>query len=113
MKSDLKDKAIFLRKAGYSYSHIQKEIVVSKSTLCLWLSDIPYKPNAEMLLKLDKARLASAQAKKNLKDKSFLEASIEAGKEVGLLSNRDLFMLGLGVYIGEGTKTHDIIRVIN
>lgn len=39
---------------------------------------------------------------------------MEAGaKEIGPLSKRDLWLLGLGVYIGEETKDYDIIRVIN
>ena len=33
--------------------------------------------------------------------------------EVGTLSKRDLWMLGLGLYIGEGAKTIEAIRISN
>ena len=32
---------------------------------------------------------------------------------MGVLSDRDLFMLGIGLYIGEGSKSHGHVRVIN
>ncbi|MFC1775571.1 hypothetical protein ACFLY0_01820 [Patescibacteria group bacterium] len=37
----------------------------------------------------------------------------EAKKDIGRINNRDLFMLGLGLYIGEGAKTQSLIRMIN
>ena len=37
----LKQKAIELRKRGFSYSHIRKEVKVSKSTLSIWLAGMP------------------------------------------------------------------------
>jgi hypothetical protein len=33
--------------------------------------------------------------------------------DIGKMSKRDLFMFGLGLYLGEGAKTHDITRVVN
>ena len=41
------------------------------------------------------------------------KAKEEARKEIGEITKRDLFMLGIGIYIGEGAKTFDIVRVIN
>ena len=32
---------------------------------------------------------------------------------VGKLSSRDLFMLGIGIYLGEGSKSQEEIRVVN
>jgi uncharacterized protein (DUF927 family) len=52
-------------------------------------------------------------AKSVAKKKSFSDAQAIAKKDIGTFSKRDLFMLGLGVYIGEGSKTQDIIRVVN
>ncbi len=110
----MKTKARILREKGYSYSFIQKEIPVAKSTLSYWLADIPYTPNQETVLCIGKARAASGVAKNKLKIDSFKRAKEEAQKDVGgLLSKRDIFMLGLGLYAGEGTKTHDIVRLIN
>jgi hypothetical protein len=113
MKQTMKTQARVLRKKGYSYSFIQKEIPVAKSTLSYWLADIPYTPNQETVLHIGKARAASGMAKNKLKIDSFKRAREDAKKDVGRLSKRDIFMLGLGLYAGEGTKTHDIVRLIN
>ena len=45
----LKEKAIELRKAGWSYNTIKEKIGVSKSTLSNWLSRIPFIPNEEII----------------------------------------------------------------
>ena len=39
----IKAKAIRLRKKGFSYNEIRKEVPVAKSTLSLWLKGIPLK----------------------------------------------------------------------
>ena len=59
------------------------------------------------------ARAMSGEAKSKIKRASIDSAKKEAKKDIKYISRRDLFMLGLGLYIGEGTKTHDIVRVIN
>ncbi len=39
-KFNLKEKAIELRRKGFSYSEILKEILVAKSTLSIWLKEV-------------------------------------------------------------------------
>ncbi len=40
--------------------------------------------------------------------------ALEYGKnQIGELNQRDVFMLGLGLYIGEGSKTASQIRIVN
>ena len=109
----LKEDSVLLRKAGFSYSFISKKIGISKSTLSDWLSEIPYSPNKETIQKIKKAQMASAQAKREGKQRSIKEAYVRAKKDIGKLSNRDLFMLGLGLYIGEGSKTTHQIRIVS
>ncbi len=113
MKKSTQEKAIQLRRDGYSYSHIQKITLVSKSTLSNWLRDISYTPNAQTVLLLGKARAASSLAKNKIKQESVSEAHILAKKDIGKMSQRDLFMLGLGIYIGEGSKSIVQVRVVN
>ena len=36
-----------------------------------------------------------------------------ARKELGKLSRRDIWILGMGLYIGEGTKLQETVKVIN
>src|SRR3989344_6214166 len=113
MKPTLKSKAIQLRKQGYSYGFILEKVPVSKSTLTAWLSGIKYMPNKEVVNRIGKARAASGAAKTAQKNNIIKVARAQALLELGKLNKRDLFMLGLGIYIGEGTKSHNITRVIN
>jgi hypothetical protein len=108
-----KEKAIQLRKEGYSYSHIAKMTGYSLSTLSYHLRDISYTPNKETVLKIGKAISASSKRKSEQKQASIERARTKARQDIGPLTKRDLFMLGLGIYIGEGSKTQDIIRLVN
>jgi hypothetical protein len=84
-----------------------------KGTLSYWLMSIPYTPNAHTITAIGNARTKSGQFK-NLQKRKTIEAAAQlAEKDVGTISKRDLFMLGLGIYIGEGTKTNDQVRVVN
>ena len=109
----LKQNAIGLRKAGYSYNMISKKINVAKSTLSNWLTDIPFIPNKEVLKRVGKAKLKSALYKQRIKFENIARMRNEAIKEVGRLSSRDLFMLGIGLYLGEGSKSHEEVRIVN
>ena len=114
MKSkSVREQAFSLRKRGYSYTYIGSKVGIAKSTLSEWLSAVPYTPNKEMLLKMGKARTASGLAKNKLKLHAIFEAEKQARKDIGSMSKRDIFMFGIGLYLGEGTKTHNIIRVAN
>ena len=109
----IKQKAVNLRKEGYSYTYISRSTNIAKSTLSGWLRNIPFKPNKYTINTIGKARVASGAKKHLIKIDSLKKAKIQAKKDIKNLSKRDLFMLGLGVYIGEGTKSYDITRIIN
>lgn len=100
-----KNFALELRKAGHSYNHIAASVGVSKGTLAVWLADVPYTPNDETRARIGNARAAAGEAKSRLKRESFQRAREEARTDIGVFSRRDLFMLGLGLYIGEGAKS--------
>ncbi|MCR4330260.1 MAG: hypothetical protein NUV65_06995 [Candidatus Roizmanbacteria bacterium] len=108
-----KDRAIALRREGYSYNYIVKKTNVSKSTLHYWLADIPYTPNKETIARIGRARAKSGEVKSKMKRDSIRKAGEIAKNDIKEINKRDLFMLGLGLYIGEGSKTADHIRVIN
>ncbi len=110
---EAKGVALELRKAGHAYSHISRVTGISKSTLSDWLSGVPYTPNAETVNRVGKA-IAAANARKTLlKRESIHRIHQEAANEIGRVSKRDLFMFGLGLYLGEGSKTGDVTRVVN
>lgn len=109
----LKVKAKKLRVDGYSYSMIKDKLGVSKSTLSNWLAFIPFKPNQEVIQKIGSAKLKSALYKQNLKFKNIAAMRKEASQDIGLLSQRDLFMLGIGLYMGEGSKSLEQVNITN
>jgi len=112
-KSELKAKAVELRDKGYSYNLIRRQVPVSKSTLTLWLRGINFSPNKEVQNRVRGAALKVSKWSHRNKMQSLETARKRALTKLGALSSRDLFLLGLGVYIGEGTKTKEHVRVIN
>lgn len=105
--------AVELRKKGYSYSYISEKTKRTKGTLSYWLTDVPYIPNNETIQKIGRARAASTLTKSRIRNASIEDAKVYAKKAVGQMNRRDVLMLGLGLYLGEGTKTHNIVRMIN
>lgn len=108
----LKEKAIELRKEGYSYGIISEKLDISKSTLSGWLRDIPYKPNEKVRARIKKSQNIG-QRKHNQKVKRIKEIRKEAKEELGELSQRDLWLLGIGLYLGDGTKSTEDVEIIN
>ena len=109
----LKPKTISLRKKGYSYNYITKQTGVSKSTLNGWLQNVAYTPNNYTKRVIGNARAASGLAKNKIRMGDIETARKEAAELVSKISKRDLLILGIGIYIGEGTKSHEQVRIIN
>jgi hypothetical protein len=109
-----KEKAINYRKRGYSYGMILERLELSKSTLSDWLKEIPYKPNKEVIKRVGLARMKSAQFKHNQKVANIRAVKKLAKRELGKLTKRDLWFLGIGLYWGEGDKSsNEGISVVN
>ena len=114
MKSKMLREEVFtLRKQGYSYNLISARTGISRGTLSDWLSEVEFVPNAEVKERIGRARAASILAQQRKKLSSFELARKMAETDIHTISKRDLLMLGLGVYIGEGSKTGGITRIIN
>lgn len=110
---DHKHKAVALRRLGYSYGHIEQKLGVSKSTLSIWLRNISYHPNSTTHQRIEHAQKAIGEFQTKRKKDSAKAALTMANEYIGVLSDRDIFLLGLGIYIGEGSKTKSVIRVVN
>src|SRR3989344_5220855 len=99
-KNNSKDFAIELRKGGYSYSEIQKFCAVSKSTLSYWFRNI--KLSEPQLVRLKKKRVEAAQRgtkAKILKTlKSIEEIQKNSAKDIGKISKRELWLMGIMLY---------------
>lgn len=108
-----KDEAIRLRKEGNSYSIISAKISVAKSTLSEWLKDVPFLPNDLTINNIKKSNERIVGIKRVDKVISVKKANDYAKENVGILSKRDDFIFGLGIYLGEGSKIGGYTRISN
>jgi transposase-like protein len=110
MKAALSQRAIALRQSGKSIKEIARELKVSPSSVSRWCTDI-------VLTKAQRNRLDTRrkeagikalkpwiQKNKVLKKEDVLAQSKSGSRDIARLSKRDLFILGLGLYWGEGYK---------
>jgi len=109
----LRKEAEQLRDKGYSYSMITKELGVSKGTMSYWFKNRPFTPNKEVVERVKYGPIENGRRRHNEKVKEIEELNKVGKKELGNISKRDLWMLGLGIYIGEGAKTTESIRISN
>lgn len=109
MKLALKNKAIFLRKKGFSFREISEKLGMSKSTASLWLRDIKLSRKAkDRIIKLGvDGRDNSIKSVKNRiakEDKKISERVTETISRCVLLKN-DLKLVCALLYWCEGGKT--------
>jgi len=104
-----KNKALSLRKKGYSYSQIKEELGISKSTLSGWLSGYPLSPERIKELRGRNPRRIERfrNTMRKKREEKERQAYEKARKDIGRLSRRELFLGGLFLYWGEGWKTGD------
>ncbi len=103
-----KSKVIKLRKKGMSYSQIKAELGISKSTLSGWLNNMPLsEKRIRELRDFSPMRIERCRNTKMKKRQSRLDSVYAVVlKDIGKLSTRDLFLAGLFLYWGEGTKVN-------
>lgn len=104
-KDDLRDRARGLRLQGWTYDRIQAELGCSKSSISLWVRDLP-KPTQRKPTPDESSAIAKRgwEAKLRIREEERQRTKTAAAAEVGKLSDRELFLLGVGLYWAEGTK---------
>ena len=107
MRFEEKQRARELRGLGWSYNDILKEVGVAKSTLSLWLRDIPLTEEqiAALACKFRAGREKFIHKMRVRRDTRWAGYHREAEEEYITLSQDPQFMFGLALYIGEGSKT--------
>lgn len=103
---DLRSKVIEMRRKGMSYSQIRKLVKVSKSALSLWLRDMPLSEERIKELQLNPQKIERYRNTQAKKKQARLDAVFQlAARDVGKLTDREMFLCGLFLYWGEGSKT--------
>ncbi|MER5720293.1 hypothetical protein [Streptomyces sp. NPDC002132] len=109
-KDDLRDRARELRLQGWTYDQIQVELGCSKSSISLWVRDLP---RPERRDPAEQARLAGRKRWEHelaIRDEERQRTKAAAAEQIGELSDRDLFMAGVALYWAEGSKDKPYAR---
>jgi len=114
-----KQKAITLRKTGNSYKDILSQVSVSKSTLSLWLKDLPFTDEEKTLLKnrtdsnISRGRVKSATAIRRNRLEKEGELFKKSKIEFDLFKKDPLFFAGIALYWAEGSKRTSTFQFMN
>jgi hypothetical protein len=114
-----KELAIELRKKGLSYRDILEQVPVAKSSLSLWLKDLPLTEEEKRYLKkrkslnISRGRINAAVANRRnrlKREQIFLQ---EAKTEFITLSPDPFFHIGVALYWAEGVKRNNFFAFTN
>lgn len=98
--------AIDMRKQNMSYSQIKSKLNVSKSTLSLWLRDMPLsEKRIRELRDYSEQRIEKTRATKRKKKLTRMHGVYKRiVHDFGTISKRELYIAGFFLYWGEGLK---------
>ncbi|SMQ16839.1 Putative ATPase subunit of terminase (gpP-like) [Streptomyces sp. Ag82_O1-12] len=109
-KDDLRERARELRLQGWTYDQIEVELGCSRSSVSLWVRDLPkpeprYTPEEQRaLMQAGLARLRATQDEERRRTRE------NARQEAGTLTDRELFLTGVALYWAEGSKSKSYDR---
>jgi hypothetical protein len=106
MYAEYKKRAIELRREDKTYSEIRSEVPVAKSTLSLWLRSVGLADSQSQRIteKRIEAQRRGAQARRNVRVAEVMTFVNQGISDVGELSDRELWLIGVSLYWGEGSK---------
>ena len=109
MKAEEKKLARKLRKKGWSLNEIRHKLRVAKGSISIWVRDIELtlKQKQRLSEKGIKKEVIEKRRKTRLKRENARRQIIidEAKNELRSFSKRDLWLIGIALYWGEGSKT--------
>ncbi|MFD5765633.1 hypothetical protein ACFWIN_07390 [Streptomyces sp. NPDC127049] len=103
-KDHLRDRARELRLQGMTYDQIQVELGCSKSSISLWVRDLPKPERRRTREEASEIARRGWEPTMIRREEARQAVKRTAAEEVGALSDRELFLLGVGLYWAEGTK---------
>ena len=118
-KTALRGEAIKLRHQGYTFGQIKRELGVAKSTLSGWLRNLHL--SEEQLILLSRNRAISRdirierfrQTARNKWINRLKDKLSEQEKGLLPLTEKELFIAGVFLYWGEGSKQRGIVAISN
>ncbi|MFF3376472.1 hypothetical protein ACFYXF_26405 [Streptomyces sp. NPDC002680] len=110
-KDDLRHRARELRLQGWTYDRIQMELGCSKSSISLWVRDLPA-PERQKRTREEASAIAKRgwEATMRKREEERQKTKQAAASTIGELSDRELFVAGVALYWAEGTKDKPYAR---
>ncbi|GGT26305.1 hypothetical protein [Streptomyces chromofuscus] len=110
-KDDLRAKARELRLQGWTYDRIEAELGCSRSSISLWVRDLP-RPERPRRTRAEASAIAKRgwEAKMRLREEERRRTRQLAMAEIDQLTDRELFLVGVGLYWAEGAKSKPYSR---
>src|SRR3989344_2603997 len=104
--TNLKNTALGMRKEGLSYAEIKEKVPVSKSTLSKWFREVKLSPVQKSRLQQKRAEAAKRGAEKKVVRtlRSIEEIKKNSSREIGKISKRELWLMGVVLYWKNGNK---------
>ncbi|WP_436840675.1 hypothetical protein [Streptomyces griseoloalbus] len=104
-RDDLRAKARDLRLRGWTYDQIEAELGCSRSSVSLWVRDLP-KPEPRYTPQEQRTLMREGLARRREADReAHRQTKLKARREIGDLTDRELFMAGVALYWAEGSKS--------
>ncbi|MFD6990698.1 hypothetical protein [Streptomyces sp. NPDC059943] len=103
-KDDLRERARELRLQSLTYDQIQLELGCSKSSISLWVRDLP-KPPKRTSEEASAIARRGWEATLRRRQQEREQTKRAAAESIGPMSERELFLLGVGLYWAEGGKS--------
>ncbi|MFJ8979800.1 hypothetical protein [Streptomyces sp. NPDC102282] len=104
-KDDLRAKARELRLQGMTYDQIQVELGCSKGSISLWVRDLPKPERRRTAEQASEIARRGWEATLQRRDAERVRTKKAATAEISPLSPRELFLVGVGLYWAEGSKS--------
>jgi hypothetical protein len=98
-----------LRRAGLPLAEIASRLGVSKSSVSLWVRDVPFDP----LPRPPRGRRRGPNALQRRRQAEIDRLVAEGRERIGRLSEREFLVVGVALYAGEGSKTDGCVRFAN
>ncbi len=109
-KDDLRDRARELRLQGWTYDQIQVELGCSKSSISLWVRDLPKPERKRTPEEASAVARRGWEATLQRREVARQHTKATAKQAVGDLSDREVFLAGVALYWAEGAKDKSYSR---
>ncbi|MEE4595364.1 hypothetical protein V2J94_26355 [Streptomyces sp. DSM 41524] len=105
-KDDLRARAREMRLQGMTYDRIQLELGCSKSSISLWVRDLPT-PDRPPRTRKEASAIAKRGWEATMRQREIerQRTKLAAAREIDALTDRELFLVGVSLYWAEGSKS--------